>query len=181
MDFSVCCGSLPTRGTSYDSMLGNYCLFGEVCVSYPMKITWFCSSWLAALWLFASGKYLMWFQTADVTRGASLYRLKCLHIQTFCCQFFHIIIVNSSSSSSSSIQSLKYFARRCEKSESFLAHSMVAGLMVASMQLFPSEALGRGAIEGGLFSGKCSLMKGLLPSLLSRGHGRPVNQQSDFI
>lgn len=53
--------------------------------------------------------------------------------------------------------------------------------MVALTQLFPSKALGVGAIEGGLFSGKCFLMKELFPSLLGRGHGRAVNRQSDFI
>lgn len=49
------------------------------------------------------------------------------------------------------------------------------------MQLFLSEALGGGVIEGGLFSGKCSLMKRLLPSLLGRGHGRAVNQQPLYL
>lgn len=75
----------------------------------------------------------MWFEIADVTRGASFYRAKCLHTQTFCCQFFHInIITVAIIIIIIIIQSLKYFAQRCEKSESFLAHSMVAGLMVVS-------------------------------------------------
>lgn len=70
----------------------------------------------------------MWFETADITRGASFYRAKCLHTQTFCCQFFHIIIITVVIIIIIIIiQSLKYFAQRCEKSESFLAHSMVAG------------------------------------------------------
>lgn len=73
----------------------------------------------------------MWFEIADVTRGASFYRAKCLRPQTFCCQFFHINIITVAIIIII-IQSLKYFAQRCEKSESFLAHSMVAGLMVVS-------------------------------------------------
>lgn len=124
----------------------------------------------------------MWFEIADVTRGAGIYRAKYLHTQTFCCQFFHIIIIVVIIIIIIMItQLLKYFAWKCEKSESFLAHSMVAGSMVALAQSFPSKALGGGAVEGGLFSGKCTLMKGLLPSLLGRGHGRAVNWQSLYL
>lgn len=42
LDFNICCGSLPTQGVFYDSLIGNCCLFGEVCFSYPMKMTWCC-------------------------------------------------------------------------------------------------------------------------------------------
>lgn len=42
LDFSVCCGSFPSQGIFSDSMMGNYCLFGEVYFLHSIKITCFC-------------------------------------------------------------------------------------------------------------------------------------------